>query len=89
MVVRVYCVVGENGWIYIANKDGSCGIWGCSMVCGSEIVEKAVLDSQNLPQVTVGMNMTYDGWIVATENGYLVAISSDLKKYHMIRLLCR
>ena len=57
----------------------------------SEIVEKAIFRlPENAAGPTVGMNMTYDGWIVyPTENGYLVAISSDLTQYHMIQLtLC-
>jgi len=33
------------------------------------------------------MNMTFDGWIVfPTENGYLIAVSQDLKKHRSIRL---
>lgn len=35
----------------------------------------------------VGMNMTYDGWlIVATEHGWVVAISRDFKQHHTIQL---
>ena len=86
----IYCVVGKNGWIYIANKDGSLQAYGDKFDgdADSDIVEKAIF---RIPEIasgpTVGMNMTYDGWIVyPTENGYLVAISSDLKNYHMIRL---
>ena len=42
---------------------------------------------ENAAGPTVGMNMTYDGWIVyPTENGYMVAISGDLTQHHMIQL---
>ena len=35
----------------------------------------------------VGMNMTFDGWlIVATEHGWVVAISRDFKEHHAIQL---
>ena len=63
----VYCVVGKNGWIYIANKNGSLQAFGDKFDgdAGSEIVEKAIF---SLPEIasgpTVGMNMTYDGWSV-------------------------
>ena len=86
----VYCVVGKNGWIYIANKDGSIRAYGDAVEgdAASEIVEKAIFRlPENAAGPTVGMNMTYDGWIVyPTENGYLVAISSDLTQYHMTQL---
>lgn len=86
----VYCVVGKNGWFYIANRDGSIRAYGDAVEgdADSDIVEKGVF---RLPETaagpTVGMNMTYDGWIVyPTENGYLVAISSDLTRHHLVRL---
>ena len=35
----------------------------------------------------MGINMTFDGWIVvATEHGYVVLVSRDLKQSHVIRL---
>ena len=35
----------------------------------------------------MGMNMTYDGWIVvATEHGYIMAISRDFSEHHVVRL---
>jgi len=45
----------------------------------------------NLPEeingTLIGMNMTYDGWLVlATELGYVMALSRDFSKYYYIRL---
>lgn len=37
--------------------------------------------------LTVGMNMTFDGWlIIPTEHGYVVAVSRDFKVHHVIKL---
>lgn len=35
----------------------------------------------------VGMNMTYDGWIVlATEHGYIITLARDFSEHHTIKL---
>ncbi len=35
----------------------------------------------------IGINMTYDGWIVAaTEQGYVILVSRDLQRSHWVRL---
>ena len=86
----VYTVVGANGWFYLANKDGSIVAYGDKVEdeARSKIVEKArfqLPESEAGP--SVGMNMTYDGWIVfPTEQGYLVAVSQDLTDYRSVRL---
>ena len=86
----VYAMVGRNNWFYFANKDGSIVAYGDAIAgdVGSKIVEKARFQ---LPAgeaaASVGMNMTYDGWIVfPTEQGHLIAVSQDLTKYHSVRL---
>ncbi len=86
----VYAVVGTNNWFYKANKDGSIQAYG-DVVEGdrtSKIVLKAEFqmpDGEAGP--SVGMNMTFDGWIVfPTENGYMIAVSPDLKEYRSVRM---
>ena len=41
----------------------------------------------DIPGTVVGINMTYDGWIVlATDRGLIVTLSRDFSKYHYIWL---
>ena len=36
---------------------------------------------------TMGLNMTYGGWLItATEHGYIAAISRDFKHHHLARI---
>ena len=86
----VYIVVGANNWIYIANKDGTIRAYG-DAVDGdpdSKIVEKGRYQlPRELAGPTVGMNVTYDGWIVLpTENGYMIAVNMDLTDSRIVRL---
>ena len=84
----IYAMVGSNNWFYFANKDGSIVAYG-DAVDGdpsSGIVEKARFQ---LPAgeagASVGINMTYDGWIVfPTEDGIMIAVSMDLAEYKSI-----
>ncbi|MEM9013716.1 MAG: hypothetical protein AAGB02_01285 [Pseudomonadota bacterium] len=86
----VYLVVGRNNWIYIADNDGSVSAFGDASPSDrrSGIERKAVT---KIPDVaagaTVGMNMTYDGWIILpTEEGYLIALDEELKRAKTVRL---
>ena len=86
----VYTVVGVDNTYYIADKTGSITAYADADPSdpASPIVEKAVF---RLPEpvsgLTVGMNMTFDGWlIVPTEHGYVVAVSRDLKEHRVVRL---
>lgn len=86
----IYAVVGKNGWIYLANKDGSILAYG-DAVEGDPRSKIELKAKFKMPEgeagPSVGMNMTFDGWIVfPTENGYLVAVSQDLKQYRSIRI---
>lgn len=84
----VYTVVGANDWFYIAKKDGSVVAYGDEIAgdAGSKIVEKARFQlPPELAGASVGMNMTYDGWIVfPMEKGIMIAISPDLKEYQSV-----
>jgi hypothetical protein len=86
----VYTVLDKDNTYFIADKNGTITAYGDkdSADPSSEIIAKR---SFSLPPevtgYTVGMNMTYDGWlIVPTEHGYLVAISRDFKTYHVVKL---
>jgi len=86
----VYTVVGVNDWFYLAQKDGSVVAYGDEIKgdAGSKIVEKARFQlPADLAGASVGMNMTYDGWIVfPMEDGTIIAVSSDLTEYRSVKL---
>ena len=86
----VYIMVGKNNWVYIADNDGLITAYGDAIENDptSKIVVKGTF--QLPPEASgpsVGMNMTFDGWIIIpAENGYLAAVSSDLTEHRMTRL---
>jgi hypothetical protein len=89
-ISSVYTVLDADNTYYIADKSGTITAYADADPANpaSPIAVKA---SFRLPELvtglTVGMNMTFDGWlIVPTEHGYVVAISRDLKEHHVIRL---
>ena len=87
----VYTVLDRDNTYFIANRDGNITAYGDADPTdpASDIVVKATFQlPSSTSGLTVGMNMTYDGWlIVPTEHGDLLAISRDLKRHHAIRLL--
>lgn len=86
----VYTVLDIDNTYYIGDKSGLITAYGDADQNdpASAIVKKASF--QLPPEVTgltVGMNMTFDGWlIIPTEHGYVVAISRDFKSHHVVRL---
>jgi hypothetical protein len=86
----VYTVLDKDNIYYIADKSGRITAYADADPTdpASPIIERA---SFQLPAqvsgLTVGMNMTFDGWlIVPTEHGYVVAIARDFSAHHVIRL---
>ena len=86
----VYTVLDVDNTYYIADKSGSITAYGDAdpMDPASPIVEKGTFQlPEPVTGLTVGMNMTFDGWlIVPTEHGYLVAVSRDFAEHRMVRL---
>ena len=89
-IAGVYTVLDVDNTYFIANKNGTISAYGDKdpMTPTSPIASRR---SFSLPAgvtgYTVGMNMTYDGWlIVPTEHGYLVAISRDFQNSYVTRL---
>jgi hypothetical protein len=86
----VYTVLDVDNTYFIADKGGFITAYSDADPNDprSPIVEKAVFRlPAEVTGLTVGMNMTFDGWlIVPTEHGYVVAISRDLKQHRVIRL---
>ena len=87
----VYTVLDVDNTYYMADKTGSITAYADVDPTdpASPIVEKAVFRfPERATGLAVGMNMTFDGWlIVPTEHGYVVAVSRDLKEHRLIRLL--
>ena len=86
----VYTVLDVDNNYFIANKNGTITAYGDEhpMAPASPIIAKRSFAlPADVTGYTVGMNMTYDGWlIVPTEHGYLVAISRDFATSHVTRL---
>lgn len=86
----VYTVVGDNDWFYIARKDGSVVAYTDAVKddADSGIVEAARFQlPPELVGSSVGMNMTYDGWIVfPMETGTMIAVSPDLSEFRSVRM---
>jgi hypothetical protein len=89
-ISSVYTVLDVDNTYYIADKNGTITAYADADPNdpASPIVAKASLRlPEQVTGLTVGMNMTFDGWlIVPTEHGYVVAISRDLKESHVIRM---
>ena len=89
-VSGVYAVVDKDNNFFVADKLGNITAYGDSVEgdINSEIeIKKKFGMPKEASGPTLGMNVTYDGWIVmSTENGYLVAINRDLNDYRLVRL---
>jgi len=86
----VYTVLDSDNTYFIADKSGKITAYTDKDPedPASAIVEKATFQMPaSVTGLTVGMNMTFDGWlIVPTEHGYVVAVSRDLKEYRIVRM---
>ena len=89
-VSGVYTVVDCDNRFYVVSKEGTISVYG-DAVAGDPKSPIEVKGNFKMPEEvagsTLGMNLTYDGWIVLpTEQGYLVAVARDLSRHHIIRL---
>jgi hypothetical protein len=86
----VYTLLDRDHVYYIGAKDGTLSAWGDSdpRDPASPIERKRELRLP--PEVTgplVGMNMTFDGWlVVATEHGFVVAVRRDFSEHRVVRM---
>lgn len=87
----VYTVLDRDNVYYIDNKDGLITAYTDAdpRDSTSAIVKRAEFQlPANITGTLVGMNMSYDGWlVVATEHGYLVAIKRDFSESRSVKLL--
>jgi hypothetical protein len=89
-LASVYTLLDSDNTYFIADKSGKITAYEDADPAdpASEIVEKASFQMpESVTGLSVGMNMTFDGWlIVPTEHGYIVAISRDLTEHRVIRM---
>jgi hypothetical protein len=89
-ISSVYTVLDANNTYFIADKSGKITAYADADPSdpASAIVETATFQMPaSVTGLTVGMNMTFDGWlIVPTEHGTVVAISRDLKEHRIVRM---
>ncbi|MHA7836789.1 MAG: hypothetical protein ACX98W_04940 [bacterium] len=86
----VYTVLDVDDTYFIADKQGRITAWGDAdpTDSASPIVEKARFElPESVTGLAVGMNMTFDGWLVVpTEHGHVVAIARDFSEHHVVRM---
>ena len=86
----VYTVLDKDNTYYIADKNGLITAYGDADPddpASAIVVKRSFQLPESVSGFTVGMNMTYDGWlIVPTEHGYVVAIARDFSAAHVVRL---
>jgi hypothetical protein len=86
----VYTLLDREGTYYIGDKRGAITAWGDVEPAAPEAPIERKREFSLPGPVTgplVGMNMTFDGWIVvATEHGWLVTLRRDFSEHRVARL---
>ncbi len=86
----VYTLLDRDHQYYIGDSRGTIAVYGDAVPGNPDSAIETKRRWSLPPAVTglmIGMNMTFDGWlIVATEHGYVVAVSRDFSQQHWIRL---
>jgi hypothetical protein len=86
----VYTMVDRDNRFYVGERSGAILAYGDAAPARPEspIELKGRYDfPAEVTGPLMGINMTFDGWIVAaTEHGWLVLVSRDLARGHVIRL---
>jgi hypothetical protein len=89
-ISSVYTVLDAENTYYIADTSGTITAYADADPTDPAspiIVKESLRLPESVTGLTVGMNMTFDGWlIVPTEHGYVIAISRDLEEFHVIRM---
>ncbi len=89
-LANIYTVLDNDHIYYVGSKSGLITAYGDEdpKVSRSPIVK---LREFQLPAEAtgpiMGLNMTYDGWLVAaTEHGYMAVIKRDFSEHHLVRI---
>lgn len=87
-IASVYTLVDRNNEYYIAYKAGYIEVYG-DAIAGDRSSDIELKRTFHYPealkgQVAMGLNMTYDGWVVTvTEHGKLLALKPDFSEYRL------
>jgi hypothetical protein len=86
----VYTLLDRDHVYYIGDKHGTIRAYSDAEPgrADSSIVKKAEFRMpEPVSGLLIGMNMTFDGWlVVATEHGWVVAIRRDFSEYRIVRM---
>lgn len=89
-LANVYTLLDRDHNYYVGSKTGAVTAYGDADPDdrGSPIVKKAEFQlPDGVTGSVMGLNMTYDGWlVVATEHGYVAAIDRDFEEVHTVRM---
>jgi len=87
---NLYTVLDKDHTYYIGSKSGLITAYGDQNPADSRSAIIKLREFQLPAEASgpiMGLNMTYDGWLIAaTEHGYIAAISRDFKEHHLIRI---
>lgn len=88
-LAALYTLLDRDGNYYVGGKTGLTAYGDARP--GDPDSPIAVRRTWTLPAAVkgplVGINMTYDGWLVlVTEDGWLMTVSRDFKRQHLLRL---
>jgi hypothetical protein len=86
----IYTLLDVDHNYYIGARDGTLNAYAeadPSDPSSPIILSRSFRLPDHITGSMVGMNMTFDGWlVVATEHGWVVAISRDFKVHHAVQL---
>ena len=89
-LANLYTVLDKDHVYYIGSKSGLITAYGDADPSDSRSAIVKLREFQLPAEATgpiMGLNMTYDGWLIAaTEHGYMAAISRDFKQHYLTRI---
>jgi hypothetical protein len=88
-LASTYTMLDRDGAYYVGSTRGIAAYGDAAPgQAGSGIVKRRSWSMpDSIPGAVVGINMTYDGWIVlATDMGFIVTLSRDFSQYHAVAL---
>jgi hypothetical protein len=87
---NLYTVLDKDHVYYVGSKSGLITAYGDADPSDSRSGIVKLREFQLPAEATgpiMGLNMTYDGWLIAaTEHGFITAISRDFKQHHIVRI---
>jgi hypothetical protein len=88
-LASVYTLVDRDNVYYIGRRDGiaAYGDLGPGDAAAPIEMKRSWTLPADVPGSVVGVNMTYDGWLVlATDRGWIVALSRDFSRHYALAM---